>query len=259
MIIHPPFLIAGNWKMFGGKGQWASLARDLTHQAEDMVVEMAIFPPMLGLAEVEAVLNESHSSLVLGAQNVAYKETVASTGEVSAAMLRGYGCRYVIVGHSERRRDQREDNVMVAEKIRQCRLQHLVPMVCVGETLAERNGGKAIDVIDLQFLEATDALILSDPSEVILAYEPVWAIGSGQTPTVEQLAEVFQFLRASLVAKYGEMGYDIRILYGGSVSPDNATTYLDIQDLGGYLVGGASLKVSAFVAIAQAVQSYRKL
>lgn len=257
--MYSPFLIAGNWKMFGSRGQWATLARELTQQASGLKTELAIFPPFIALPEVEAVLSANAASIALGAQDVAYKEVVASTGEISASMLKAYGCQYVLVGHSERRRDQHEDNIMVAEKIRQCHLHRMTPIVCLGETLAERNAGRAIEVIDLQFLDAFETLNISEPADIVLAYEPVWAIGSGQTPTLEQLAEVFRFLRASLVAKYDEMGYDIRILYGGSVSPDNATAYLDIQDLGGYLVGGAALKASSFVAIAQAVQSYRKL
>jgi len=256
--MYSPFIIAGNWKMSGGRGQWATLAREITQQAQGLRVELAIFPPFIALPEVEAVLTGS-ATIALGAQDVAFKDVVASTGEISASMLKGYGCQYVLVGHSERRRDQHENNIMVAEKIRQCHLHRMTPIVCLGETQAERAAGKAIEVIDLQFLDAIETLNISEPADLVLAYEPVWAIGSGQTPTLDQLAEVFRFLRASLVAKYDEMGYDIRILYGGSVSPDNATAYLDIQDLGGYLVGGAALKASSFVAIAQAVQSYRKL
>jgi triosephosphate isomerase len=256
--MYSPFLIAGNWKMSGSRGQWAALTRDILAQAQGLKPELAIFPPFIALPEVEATLSGS-PILALGAQDVAYKEVVASTGEISATMLKAYGCQYVLVGHSERRRDQHEDNIMVAEKIRQCHLHRMTPIVCLGETQAQRAAGRAIEVIDLQFLDAIETLNISEPADLVIAYEPVWAIGSGQTPTLEQLTEVFRFLRASLIAKYGEMGYDIRILYGGSVSPDNATAYLDIQDLGGYLVGGASLKANSFVAIAQAVQSYRKL
>ena len=253
------FLIAGNWKMHGSRGQWAALAREVAQMSVGLKPELAILPPFLALPEVEAALSGMNSSIALGAQDVAFKDVVAATGEVSAAMLRSYGCRYALVGHSERRRDQREDNIMIAEKIRQCHLQRITPIVCMGETQAERASGKTIEVIDLQFLDAIEYFNISEPTDLVVAYEPVWAIGSGQTPSFDQLAEVFRFLRASLVAKYGEMGYDIRILYGGSVSPDNAMTYLDIPDLGGYLVGGASLKASSFIAIVQAVQAYRKL
>lgn len=244
--------------MSGSRGQWAALAREVVQQAAGLKAELAIFPPFIGIPEVSVTL-AGQSAVGLGAQNVAYKEIVAATGEISATMLHSYGCRYALVGHSERRRDQREDNIMVAEKIRQCHLHRMTPIICLGETQAERASGKAIEIIDVQFLDAIEHLNISEPADIVLAYEPVWAIGSGLTPTLDQLAEVFRFLRASLVAKYGEMGYDIRILYGGSVSPDNATSYLDIEDLGGYLVGGAALKASSFIAIAQAVQSYRKL
>ena len=256
------FLVVANWKMYGHRGHWAQLAQQVAAGVQAVPqVEVLLCPPFLGIPEVAALQPTwptAGGRLHLGAQDVGIHETGPHTGEVGAGMLKSFGVSHVLVGHSERRREQREDNVMIAEKTQAARRHQLVPIVCVGETAIERNNGKTFEVIDLQFLEVFEALNISLPTDVMLAYEPVWAIGSGQTPGVAEVAAVTRFLRAALVAKFGEMGYDIRILYGGSISPDNAALYLTVPELAGYLVGGASLQAETLVKVTQLCQEWKR-
>ncbi len=237
-------LIAGNWKMNGSLAANRKLVDELELQAGVEVVVCVPFPYL-------SQLGERPAGLVLGAQDVSEHEAGAYTGEVSAAMLAEFGCRYVIVGHSERRALFGEDDLLVGRKARAAMAKGLVPIVCVGETLVERDEGRAMAVIGRQ-LEAVCAMIGAVAmSDVVLAYEPVWAIGSGRSATVVQVAEVHAGIRVWLRA-HGVSAEGVRILYGGSVKPENAAALFGLADVDGALVGGASLVAEDFNLIGRA-------
>jgi len=237
-------LIAGNWKMNG------SLAanRDLLDGLVSVPgVEMAVCVPYPYLAQAR----QRPDGIVLGAQNVSEYAAGAYTGEVSAAMLLEFGCRYVIVGHSERRALFGEGDVMVGRKALAALHAGLVPIVCVGETLAERDEARVMEVIDRQLGAVREVLGAAAMSGVVLAYEPVWAIGSGRSASVAQIAEVHGAIRAWLDG-HGVSASAVRILYGGSVKPDNALELFDVPHVDGGLIGGASLAAADFMAICRA-------
>ena len=237
-------LVAGNWKMNGSLAANRSLLDTLCVPAG---VEMAVCVPFPYLGQ----LQERPAGLMLGAQDVSEYEAGAYTGKVSAAMLAEFGCRYVIVGHSERRELFAEDDVLVGRKARAALARGLVPIVCVGETLVERDAGLAMSVIGRQLAAVLEVLGREAVAGVVLAYEPVWAIGSGRSATVPQVEEVHAGIR-SWLRMQGVSAEGVRILYGGSVKPENAAALFAVPDVDGGLIGGASLVGEDFMAICRA-------
>jgi triosephosphate isomerase len=248
-------LIAGNWKMNTDLTSAVQLTKAVVAGWDGGGgVEAAVCPPFTNLDAVFAAL---HGSPVrLGAQNMHFEEKGAFTGEVSAAMLRSVGCQYVILGHSERRQYFGETDATINRKVQQARAYRLVPIVCVGETLAERQAGQEEAVVRTQLTQALAGVLLEDASELVLAYEPVWAIGTGVNATPEQAQAMHAFARQLLVEQYGEtLGGGVRLLYGGSMNAANAATLLQQPDVDGGLVGGASLKAEDFLTILQAART----
>ena len=240
-------LVVGNWKMHGSRAGNAELLRGIL-AAGPFAAELAVCAPFPYLADVATAL--AGSALAWGAQDCSAHEQGAYTGEVSAAMLAELGCRFVIVGHSERRALHRESDLLVAEKAAAALAHRLVPIVCVGETLLQREHAQTEVVVQRQ-LGAVLALLGERAPEIVVAYEPVWAIGTGRTASPEQAQAVHAVLRAQLAAATGQ-GASMRILYGGSVKPDNAATLFAQPDIDGGLIGGAALKAADFVAIGRA-------
>ncbi|SFD37152.1 triose-phosphate isomerase [Paracidovorax konjaci] len=239
-------LIAGNWKMNGGLAANASLVEALrSGMGEGLSCEVAVAVPALYLAQVQALLEGS--AIALGAQDVSQHEAGAYTGEISAAMLQEFGVRYALVGHSERRQYHGETDAAVAAKAQRALSAGLTPVVCVGETLAEREAGQTEAVVKRQ-LAAVIHVNGHCISEIVVAYEPVWAIGTGHTATPEQAQQVHAVLRAQLLAAT-EHADRIRLLYGGSMNAGNAAALLSQPDIDGGLVGGASLKAQDFLKI----------
>jgi len=237
-------LVAGNWKMHGNRASNRALLDAVLAGIQDLQgAECAVCVPFPYLGEVAERLKGT--ALALGAQNVSEHAQGAYTGEVSAAMLKELGCRYVIVGHSERRQLYGESDATVAAKFAAVRAHGMTPILCVGETLEEREGGRTELVVDRQLKAVLDSN--GNLEKAVVAYEPVWAIGTGKTATPEQAQAVHAFLRPKLPA-------GTRILYGGSVKKDNAAALLGQPDIDGGLIGGASLVAADFVAIAQAAQ-----
>ncbi len=240
-------LVVGNWKMNGNRAANEVLLDGLK-RAGPFAAEVAVCAPTPYLGEVEASLQGG--SVAWGAQDCSSHASGAFTGEVSAAMLAEFGCRFVIVGHSERRALHGEGDGLVAEKAQQVLAHGMTPIVCVGETLAEREAGRTDAVVGRQLAAVLD-LLGADMAKTVLAYEPVWAIGTGRTATPAQAQAVHAHLRAALAAA-SPGGVRICILYGGSVKPDNAATLFNEADIDGGLIGGASLNAEQFVAICRA-------
>jgi triosephosphate isomerase (TIM) len=240
-------LVVGNWKMNGSRVANSELLAALK-QAGPWIAEVAVCPPAPYLADT--VLNLQGSTMVWGAQDCSAHETGAYTGEVSAAMLAEFGCRFVIVGHSERRAYHQEADQTVADKAKTALAHNLTPIVCVGETLAEREAGQTDAVVKRQ-LSAVIHTLGHCISQVVVAYEPVWAIGTGKTATPDQAQAVHAVLRAQLMAAT-QKAAEMKILYGGSVKADNAATLFALPDVDGGLIGGASLKAADFIAICRA-------
>jgi triosephosphate isomerase (TIM) len=240
-------LVVGNWKMHGSRPANAELLAGVL-AARPYTSDVAVCVPYVYLTETAATL--AGSDIRWGAQDVSSHAQGAYTGEVSAAMLAECGCRYAIVGHSERRAYHAESDPLVAEKAQAALAKGVTPIVCVGETLAQRDGGETEAVVKRQ-LSAVIHLLAHCASEIVVAYEPVWAIGTGRTATPEQAQAVHAVLRAQLQAATGH-GAAMRILYGGSVKADNAAALFSQPDIDGGLIGGASLKAADFVAICRA-------
>lgn len=248
----PKWLVAGNWKMNGLKGDLGELASLAEKVGPELagIVDVAICPPStLVMAAAETA---NGSGVAIGGQDCHTATSGAFTGDVSAEMLVEAGAKYIIVGHSERRDAYSESDETVRAKAEAVLGAGADPIICVGETLAEREGGDTLDVISKQIAGSTPTTAKN--GRLVIAYEPVWAIGTGLTPTLEQIEEVHTAIRAQLVAQFGVDGESIRILYGGSMKPDNAAEILKVRDVNGGLVGGASLKADSFFAIVTAVQ-----
>lgn len=243
-----PF-IAGNWKMNLDRHAALTLANAVADAAEHIGnVEIAICPPFVYLDPVRQALG--NSVVGLGAQNLYFEHSGAFTGEISAAMLKDVGCKYVILGHSERRHVLGESDAFINKKVHAAINAGLLPIVCVGELLAEREAGKTTDVVRTQFEGSCAGLSAEQMSEVVLAYEPVWAIGTGKVATPEQAEEVHLALRKMIADRYNPQIADrVRIQYGGSVKPSNAAELLSQPNIDGALVGGASLKADDFLGI----------
>jgi len=212
--------------------------------------DVAVCVPAPYLAQVQGAV--AGSAVALGAQDISAHASGAYTGEVSAAMLQEFGVQYVIIGHSERRAYHGESDVAVAAKTVAALKAGLVPVVCVGETLEQREAGKTNEVVGGQLDVVLEALGADEAARIVVAYEPVWAIGTGKTATPEMAQEVHAMLRARLAAKSAEAAAKVRILYGGSMKPDNAVQLLAMADIDGGLIGGAALKAADFLAIIQA-------
>lgn len=251
MAIRLP-LVAGNWKMHGSLAANAALVRGLKAELSGMDgVEIVVCPPKVYLHSVATDLQGS--GIVLGAQNLSDQaEPGAHTGEVLGAMLHDVGCHYVIVGHSERRSMHAESNELVARKALAAVAAGLQPIICVGETLADREAERTEAVLKAQIgavldLEGTAAL-----QQAVIAYEPVWAIGTGRTATPAQAQAAHALLRSEVASRDAKLANSVRILYGGSVKADNAETLFACPDVDGGLIGGASLKAGEFIAIVRA-------
>jgi len=245
-------LIAGNWKMNTNRAEAVALAEDLVAKVDaGAKFEMLVCPPYAYLEAVGGVVR--NSPIALGAQNMYHKPQGAFTGEISGPMLRDLGCQWVVLGHSERRHVLGESDADVNLKVKAALDHELTPILCVGETLQQRKAGKTLAVIRSQFAGSLDGLAAEQINRCVLAYEPVWAIGTGETATPEQAEEVHADLRSILADRYNaEIAASVRILYGGSVKPRNAADLLKQENIDGALVGGASLKAEDFLAIAVA-------
>lgn len=247
------YLIAGNWKMNMLRDSSVALVNELLDALNPSDnVEVAVCPPAVYLHDVGAALRSSHVGL--GAQNMHSAESGAYTGEVSGAMLNDLDCKYVILGHSERRQLFGETDAGVNEKISAAFANNLTPIVCVGETLEERESGTTASVIAEQVQGSLAGLSSEQGTQLVIAYEPVWAIGTGKTATPDQAEEVHAQIRGLLAELFGQAAADsIRIQYGGSVKPDNAKELMGQPNIDGALVGGASLTADSFAAIIAAV------
>jgi len=241
-------LIAGNWKMQNNCAQSVELVSQLIKSVPDSAVDIVVAPPYTALSSVAAVLKDS--PIALAAQNIFWEESGAFTGEIAPDMLKDVGCTHVIIGHSERRQFFNETNETVNKRLKAALKASLVPIVCIGETLTEREGEKTLAVIEEQITGGLQNVSPDEMAPVIIAYEPVWAIGTGKTATPEQAQEVHHFIR-ELVARIfsGPIAEEMRILYGGSVKPDNVDSLMAQTDIDGALVGGASLKADSFTRI----------
>ena len=240
-------LVVGNWKMHGSRVANAELLAALLG-GRPYGLDVAVCAPFVFLTEVAATL--AGSDLRWGAQDVSAHQQGAYTGEVSAAMLSELGCRYTLVGHSERRAGHAESDLLVAQKAQAALARGVTPIVCVGETLLEREAGQTDTVVKRQ-LSVVIHQLAHCAAEMVVAYEPVWAIGSGRTASPEQAQAVHAVLRAQLQAATGH-GQSMKILYGGSVKPDNAALLFAQPDIDGGLIGGAALKAADFIAICRA-------
>ena len=242
-----PHLIAGNWKMHGLSADAVALARGVAAGAAGLACELLVCPPFVHIPAVAQAL--AGSAVAVGGQDCHQAKQGAHTGDISAPMLRDAGASWVILGHSERRLNHGETDELVREKVLAAVAAGLTPIVCVGETKDQRSGGQETEVVGWQLAGS-----LPKPFTGVVAYEPVWAIGTGDTATEEDVAVMHAFIREELVRQFGDAGQGIRILYGGSVRPANAASLLAVPNVGGALIGGASLKAEDFLAIARAAQ-----
>ncbi|MBD3584636.1 triose-phosphate isomerase [Salinimonas sp. HHU 13199] len=238
-------LVAGNWKMNGSRSLVETFSHSLNAQSFEGL-DVVVCPPDGYLS----MFNNEHFSL--GAQDVSHLDNGAHTGDMSTDMLKELGAKYVIVGHSERREDHNETNLLVAKKAAKAKQAGLIPIICVGESLSVREAGDVKSFVGEQ-IAALFAEMTSDTlNDAVIAYEPIWAIGTGKTATPEQAQEVHAFIRKTLTEHDEALAHRTRILYGGSVKPDNAKALFGQPDIDGGLIGGASLKTDDFMAICQA-------
>lgn len=249
MIDRKP-IVAGNWKMHNNSVETRSLVQKIVQMSQKIVkdCEVIIAPPFTSIAC--AVEEAKNSSIQIGGQNMFWEDKGAFTGEISGPMLKEIGCSHVIIGHSERRQFFGETDDTVNRKIKSALRNSLIPICCVGETLNERETGATLNVLRKQLVDGLKDLSIEDPARFIMAYEPVWAIGTGKTAAPEQAQEVHAFLRSELALLMGEnFAQRTRILYGGSVKPQNARDLFERADIDGGLIGGASLKAEEFLGI----------
>jgi triosephosphate isomerase len=242
-------LIAGNWKMYKTPSEAAETATRLVEQVRDVAdVDIMIAPPFTALESVSRAIK--NSPVALGAQNLYWEKEGAYTGEISAPMLKSVGCEYSIIGHSERRQYFGETDETVNQKIQAAIQADLKPVFCIGETEQEREAGQTFSVLDKQVKKGLKERVPEELDRLIIAYEPVWAIGTGKTATDEQAQEVHQFIRSLIEESFGkDLSKSTRILYGGSVKPDNILNLMEMPDIDGALVGGASLDADSFSKI----------
>ncbi len=244
-------LVVGNWKMYTDLRTADRLASEVVRltEADGRKVDVAICPPAIWLETARERVRGTH--VALGAQNVHSEEEGAFTGETSAAMLKGADCTYVIVGHSERRQYFNESDAFVGEKVKQVMKHAMTPILCVGESLQERDSDAAETVVGRQLDGGLAGVSLKHGNKLVVAYEPVWAIGTGRTASPEQAQDMHAFIRAGLAERFGD-DVTVPILYGGSVKPNNAADLFAQPDIDGGLIGGASLDAESFAAIVRA-------
>ena len=242
-------LLAGNWKMNGLRASLAeirALKRSIANSRPP--VDILICPPATLIAEAAKTVEDA--PIDIGAQDCHAEPSGAFTGDISAEMLRDAGAMAVIVGHSERRHFHGESDALVAVKVAAAHRAGLMAILCIGESEQQRDGGEAVAVVKRQLTASTNAAAVK-PEELVIAYEPVWAIGTGRTPRPQEISEMHQTIREQLIERFGSHGAAIRILYGGSVRPENAAEILSLASVNGALVGGASLKAADFLSILQ--------
>lgn len=248
-------LVAGNWKMFTTSGEGAVLIEDIAELVRDDwdEVEVAVCPPFTGLKAASTVIELDHLTLSLGAQDVHWEAEGAFTGAIAPRMLVELRCDYVIVGHSERRQYFGDTNETVNKKVHAVFDAGMVPIMCVGETLDTREAMQTEAFVRAQVKEGADGLTAEQAAKLVVAYEPIWAIGTGRTPTPEAANDVARSIRATVGAMYGPpAAMAVRVLYGGSVKAENAKMFFGEPDIDGGLVGGAALKADSFAGIVKA-------
>jgi len=247
----PKPFIAGNWKMYNTTKQAEALVSELKDLLKNVDnTEVVIAPPFTSLSCMSNLISDSH--IKLSAQDVYWEKSGAFTGEVSPEMLKDVGCEYVIVGHSERRGLFHETDETVNKKIHVLLAVGLKPILCIGETLEERDKSETLTVVKRQLEECLNNVVSGQLKDIVIAYEPIWAIGTGRAATPEQAEEVHKVLRESLRDSFGlEPASDMRLIYGGSVKPENVDSLMDQNNIDGALVGGASLKAKDFARIVQ--------
>ena len=253
-----PF-IAGNWKMHKTIPEAVEMVKALKEESPQLTdAELVVIPPYTMLSEVKKVIEGS--TVQLGAQNIFWEEKGAFTGEVSPPMLKDAGCQYVTIGHSERRQYFGETDETVNKKIKAALAHELTPIMCIGESLEEREKGNTMDKVETQINSGLEGLGKDEIRRIVIAYEPIWAIGTGVTATPSQAEEVHSFIREKLTEKYGnEIASYAIILYGGSVKPANTYSILKENNINGALVGGASLEADSFIQITkEAIKAYKE-
>lgn len=251
-------MVAGNWKMNGlmaALDEVCAVQAALAGPLAGIAADVMIAPPVTLISAMVAKFCGEQGALTIAGQDCHTAASGAHTGDVSAEMLRDAGASGVIVGHSERRSDHGETSRLIAAKAAAAHRAGLTAIICVGETIGERNAKLTLNVVKRQLAGSLPSSCNS--TNAVVAYEPVWAIGTGLTPTVDDVADVHASIRADLVTRFGDDGAKMRILYGGSVKPDNARTLMAVADVNGALVGGASLKARDFIAIIEAYKSIR--
>jgi triosephosphate isomerase len=259
MINNKKPFIAGNWKMHKTISEAVEIVNALKKAGPDLTeAELVVIPPFTTLNEVRKTIEGS--SVHLGAQNLFWEEKGAFTGELSAPMLKDAGCQYAVIGHSERRQHFGETNETVNKKIKAALSHELIPIMCIGESLDEKEKEKTTEKVGSQINAGLEGIGQDEMSHIIIAYEPIWAIGTGLTATPSQAEEIHLFIREKLAEKYGnETASCAIILYGGSVKPDNTYELLKENNINGALVGGASLEADSFIQIAkEAIRAYKE-
>jgi triosephosphate isomerase len=253
-------IIAGNWKMYKTIVEAIELANGLKRELfslDDQAIDIVLCPAYTALTEVSEVIAESN--IQLGAQDCYWEDEGAFTGEVSPEMLKDAGVKYVVIGHSERRQYFGETNILVNKKINAVLKHGLTPIVCVGETLAEREKGLTFKVLDDHIQNGLKNISAEDALKIVMAYEPVWAIGTGKTATSQQAEEAHKYIRNLLIKLYNkDVASSARIQYGGSVKPENISEIMQQPDVDGALVGGASLKIESFSEIVKKASEVKK-
>ena len=248
------YFIAGNWKMNKTSSEAAALAKGVVEAVGKVEsVDIAVCPTFTSLESASREL--AGSTVKLGAQNMYFEKSGAFTGEISAAMLKELGCTYVILGHSERREYFKECDCLINKKVKAALEAGIKPILCVGETLGQREAGQTINVVSAQTKGGLESLTSEQAANVVIAYEPVWAIGTGKTATPEMAQEVHAEIRKVLAGMFGdETAEGMQILYGGSMKPENADQLLAQKDIDGGLIGGAALKADSFAALVKSAE-----
>lgn len=245
-------LVAGNWKMNGDSASTVDLVNGIVNGSSDVTnAEILVCPPYILIPRAADALN-GRDDVTLGAQDLDINGSGAFTGQISASMLVDAGCKYVIVGHSERRAIYGESDQDVADKFKVAQEGGLIPILCVGETLEERESGNTESVVARQIQAVIDHVGIEKFDQAVIAYEPVWAIGTGKTATPEMAQEVHKYIRDMLSALNSDISNNLRLLYGGSMNAENAEALIGMSDIDGGLIGGASLQAESFLAICKA-------
>ncbi|MFQ5638012.1 MAG: triose-phosphate isomerase [bacterium] len=247
-------IVGGNWKMFKTPTEAVHASKALKVKVINIQnVDIVVCPPFTDLVPVFEIIKGSN--IEMGGQNLYWQDEGAYTGEVSAHMLRDSGCRYVIVGHSERRHVFGERNDEINKKVKKALTQDLIPILCIGEKIEERRSGLTEKVVEEQIVSGLEDVAVSNPERLVIAYEPVWAIGTGETATPKQAEEVHAFIRQTLTERFGQnIAQGLRIQYGGSVKPANTEELMSQPSIDGALVGGASLEAESFAAIIKSTE-----